>query len=141
MAATRLKQAHILCRKNGRAKINARNGPARSLARPVFINGHNKRRSADLFLQPTRDNANHTGMPPLSRHQHDGPIALPRDQRIRLLLNGRLNCAPFSIQAIQLFGNDPRLFGIAGRQQAHTQIRLSNASPGIDARAKRKAKV
>jgi hypothetical protein len=101
MAAARLKQAHILCRKNGRTKINACNGTARALTRPLFINGHNKRRATQLFLQPTRDNANHTRMPPLSRHQHNSSIALPRYQRIGLLLNGRLNGAPLSIQAIQ----------------------------------------
>src|SRR3546814_5653110 len=93
MTAARDEQAAVLRGQHRRAEIDARNRPARPLTDAITIECDDDGGAAELFLQPTGDDPDHTWMPALPRHQPDGAVALRSTERLGGLGDGHLDPA------------------------------------------------
>ena len=80
MPAAGLKQAHLSRGDDRSAKINARDGSARSLGNATR-NARNTGGAIEFFLDAACDNTNHAGVPTLCRNQQHGMARL--DLRFR----------------------------------------------------------
>src|SRR3546814_13549685 len=109
MTAARDAQAAVLRGQHRRAEIDARSRPARPLTDAITIECDDDGGAAELFLQPTGDDPDHTWMPALPRHQRDGAGALRSPERLGGLRDAHPDRTAFPVEPPQPGRHPPPL--------------------------------
>ncbi len=139
--AARGEQAVFLGRQHRLSQIDAADRPARSLADAVFVDGNDDGRATELFLQPSRDDADHAGMPAFARDHRDGAGRGLGGDQFGACLNLRLDRAALLVQPVEFLGDRLRFCRVGGGQQPHAEVGLADAPARIDPRAEREAQI
>lgn len=113
------------------------------IGRTINANDHN--RLAIALTQAACDNADHTGVPAVTRYQNDRRIRIEvgfvLDTLDRFIQNLFFDLFAFGIEQVQLRGDVPRLVWVVRRQKPSTEVRPADPSAGINSWSKNKARM